>query len=96
MSSAVDLEFGQVDQAAPHAGAFFLFLITIEAVTAHKEEVEGAETQEMDNLGPHISSVTSPLRSVSAGQDINDEAKAEGVTSGLVVISRDDYFRRCP
>jgi hypothetical protein len=65
---------------------FSLFLITVEVVTARKEEVEGAETHEMDDLGPRISSVASPLRSASAGKDINDEAqpfvaKAEGVTS---------------
>jgi hypothetical protein len=49
-------------------------------------EVEGAETHETAILGPHTSSVASSLRSVSAGEDINDEAQsvvsqAEGVTS---------------
>jgi hypothetical protein len=56
---------------------FSLFLITVEVVTARKEEVEGAETHEMDNLRPHIN-IASSLRSVPTGQDINDE---EGVTS---------------
>ena len=67
---------------------FSLFLITVEVLTAHKEEVEGTETHEMGNLGPHTGSVASPLRSVSTGQDINDEAhpvvsqsQAEGSTS---------------
>jgi hypothetical protein len=65
---------------------FSLFLITVEVVTARKEEVEGAETHQMDLLGPHTSVVASPLRSVSTGQDINDEAQsvvsqAEGVSS---------------
>jgi hypothetical protein len=65
---------------------FLSFLITLEVVTARKEKVEGAETHEMDILGPHISSVASSLRLVSTGQDINDEAQSvisqvEGVTS---------------
>jgi hypothetical protein len=65
---------------------FSLFLITIEVVTARKEEVEGAETHQMDILGPHTSVVASSLRLVSTGQDINDEAqsvdsRAEGVAS---------------
>jgi hypothetical protein len=66
---------------------FSLFLITVEVVTARKEEVEVAETHEMDiQGGPHTSSVASSLRSVSTGQDINDEAQSvvsevEGVTS---------------
>jgi hypothetical protein len=55
-------------------------------VTARKEEVKGAETHEMDILAPHTSSVASSLRSVSTGQDIDDEAQpvvsyVEGVTS---------------
>jgi hypothetical protein len=65
---------------------FSLFLITVEVVTARKEEVEGSETHEMDILGPHTSSVASSRRSVSTGQDINDDAQSaispvEGVTS---------------
>lgn len=36
----------------------------------------GAETHEMDIFGPHTSSPASLLRSVSPGQDINDEAKS--------------------
>jgi hypothetical protein len=66
---------------------FSLFLITVvEVVTARKEEVEGAETHQMDILGPHTSVVASSLRLVSTGQDINDEAqsvvsRAEGVAS---------------
>jgi hypothetical protein len=65
---------------------FSRFLITFEVVTARKEEVEGAETHEMDILRPHTSGVASSLRSVSTGQDINDEAQSvvsqvEGVTS---------------
>jgi hypothetical protein len=50
--------------------------------------VEGAETRETDEFGPHTRSLSSPLRSVSAGHDINidEEARpavspAEGVTS---------------
>ena len=63
---------------------FSLFLITAEVVTARKEEVEGGETHEMDIVG--TSGAASPLRSVSIGQDINDEAlpvisQVEGVTS---------------
>jgi hypothetical protein len=87
MSSVIDLEAQQVAQAAPRAGAFFpSFLITVEVVTARKEEVEAAETHEMDILGPHAGSAASSLRSVSTGQDINDEAQSvvsqvEGVTS---------------
>jgi hypothetical protein len=66
--------------------SFSLFLIAVEVVTARKEDVEGAETHEMDMLGPHTSSVASSLRSVSTSQDINDEAQSvvsqtEGVTS---------------
>jgi hypothetical protein len=69
---------------------FSLFLITAEVVTARNEEVEGAETHEMDMIGTHTraGSVASSLRSVSTGQDIrvSDEAQsvapqAEGVTS---------------
>jgi hypothetical protein len=69
---------------------FSLFLITVEVVTARKEEEEGTETHEMNMLGPHTSSVASSLarQSVSTGQDINDAAQsvvskkgqAEGVT----------------
>jgi hypothetical protein len=65
---------------------FSFFLITARAVTVCKEEVERAETHEIDILGPHTSSVTGSLRSVSTGQDINDRAQSvisqvEGVTS---------------
>jgi hypothetical protein len=88
MSSDIDLEAQQVVQAAPHAGALFsLYLIAVKVVIVHEEEVGGAETHEMDHLGPHTGNVASPLRSaVSTGQDINDEAQpivsqAEGVTS---------------
>jgi len=64
---------------------FYLFLITVEVVTAHKEEVEGAETHEMHTLG-HRTSAGSVARSVSTGRDINDEAQSavsqvEGVAS---------------
>jgi hypothetical protein len=57
---------------------FSLFLITADVVIVREEDLGGAETHEMGSLGPHISSVTSPLRSVtvSAGQDINDEAQS--------------------
>jgi hypothetical protein len=76
MSSVIDLEAQQVARAAPCAGAFSLFLITVEVVTACKEEVEGAETHEMGILGPHTSSIASSLQSVSTtGQDINGEAR---------------------
>ena len=62
------------------------FLIIAEVVTARKEEVEVAETHEMDILGPHTSRFASSPRPVSTGQDINDEAlliisQVEGVTS---------------
>ena len=65
---------------------FSLFLITVEVLTARKEEVEGVETHKMNIFGPHINSVASSLRSVSSDQDINDGAppvvsQAEGVTS---------------
>ena len=68
-------------------------------VTTRKEGEEGAETHETRNLagGPPTSSLASPLRSVSADQDINDDAQpfvsqVEGVTTiGLAVASRDDY-----
>jgi hypothetical protein len=90
MSSIIDLEAQQVAQAAPPRRVpvrFSLFLITVEVVTARKEEVEGAETHEMDiQGGPHTSGVASSLRPVSTGQDINEEAQsvvsqAEGVSS---------------
>lgn len=87
MSSVIDLEAQQVAEAAPRAGAFFsLFLITVIVVMGRKEEVEGAETHEMDTLGPNTSGVASSLQSLSAGQDINDEARlavpqVEGVTA---------------
>jgi hypothetical protein len=55
---------------------FSLFLITVEVVTARKEEAERAETHQMDILGPHTSSVQSSLRLVSTGQDTNDEAQS--------------------
>ena len=67
---------------------FPLFPITVEVLTARKEEVEGPETHEMGNIGPHTTIVASPLRSVSTGQDISDEkhpvvsqAQAEGLIS---------------
>ena len=67
---------------------FSLFLIIAEVVTARKEEVEVAETHEMDILGPHTIMVASSPRPVSTGQDINDDSEAqlvisqvEGVTS---------------
>ena len=61
-------------------------IIAVEVLTARNEVVEGAETHEMDILGPHTSSVACSLRSVSTGQDINDEAQlvisqVEGVTT---------------
>ena len=64
---------------------FSLFLVA-EVVTVREEEVEGAKTREIDKLEPHTSNLASPLRSVSTGQDINDEAQpvvsqGEGVTS---------------
>jgi hypothetical protein len=67
---------------------FSRFLITSGVVLIVREEdLGGAETHEMGSLGSHTSSVASPLRpaTVSAGQDINDEAlsvvsQAEGVT----------------
>ena len=48
--------------------------------------MEGAETHDILGLWPHSSNVESSLRSMSTGQDINDEAQsvisqAEGVTS---------------
>jgi hypothetical protein len=56
-------------------------------VTARNEEVEGAETREMDNLAPLTSNVASSPRSVptASAQDISDEAQrvvspVEGVT----------------
>jgi hypothetical protein len=65
-----------------------------------EEELGGAETHEMGNLGPHTSSVASSLRFVNTAQDINEAqsviSQVEGVTSiwpcGLAVSSRDDYF----
>jgi hypothetical protein len=65
---------------------FSIFLVAVKVVTVREEEVEGAEAREIDKLGPHSSSLPSPLRSVSTGQDINDEAQpvvsqVEGVTS---------------
>ena len=69
---------------------FCLFPITDEVVTTRKEDVEGAETREIQI--PYISSVAiQPFESVSAGQDIetidgDSEAQsvvpqAEGVIS---------------
>jgi hypothetical protein len=83
MSSDIDLEAQQVAQATPHSGAFFsLFLITVEVVMVRKEEVEGAETHEIDVLGPHTGSAASSLRPVSTGQDVNEAqpviSQAEG------------------
>jgi hypothetical protein len=71
MSSDTDSEAQQVVQAAPRAGAFFsLFLITVEVVTARKEEVGGAETHEMDILGPQTDEgVTSIGLAVSSRDD---------------------------
>ena len=65
---------------------FSLFGITVGVITARKDEVGGAETHKVDILGPRTSSAASSLLSVSADQDINDEAQsvfsqAEGVTS---------------
>jgi hypothetical protein len=67
---------------------FSPFLIIPQVVTARKEEVEVAETHEMDILGPHTSRIASSLRLLSTGQDISDEAQSvisqpevEGVTS---------------
>jgi hypothetical protein len=84
-SSEIDLEaqqaefasqFVEIAQAAARAGAFFPFLITVEVVTARKEDVEGAETNETDIPGPHINSVASPLDLVYTGQDTNDNAQS--------------------
>jgi membrane protease subunit (stomatin/prohibitin family) len=84
MNSDIDLEAQQVAQAAPRAGSFFPLSHPLKVVTARKEEVGGAETHEMDMLGPHTSIIVSSLRSVS-GQDINKAqsvvSQAEGVTS---------------
>ena len=65
---------------------FSIILVIVQVVTVREEEVEGAETRGTDKLGPHISSLPSPLQSVSTGQDINNGAQpvvsqAEGVTS---------------
>ena len=47
-----------------------------------EEEVGGAETHEMDPLGPRISSAASSLPSVHAAQNINEaQSIIEGVTS---------------
>ena len=94
MSSVIDLEAQQVAQATPSASAFSVSLVTVKVVTACKEGAEGAETHEMDRLGPQsrTSSVSSPLRSVSIGQEINDDAQSavsqvEGVTIYLRFLS---------
>ena len=65
---------------------FSIFFVIVKVITVRDEEVEGAEKREIDNLGAHSSNPTGPLRSVSAGQDINEEARpavsqAEGMTS---------------
>ena len=84
MDSVIDLEAQQVAESMTPAGAF-------SPLSHHRRSgngpqgVEGAERHEMDILGPHISSVASPLRSVSTGQDTNDGAQpivsqAEGGT----------------
>jgi hypothetical protein len=86
MKSAIDLE-AQHFLRAHHVLVRFSFgLAAAKVVTVREEEVEGTETREIDKPGPHASSPASPLRSVSAGQDINEEARpavpeAEGVTS---------------
>ena len=64
----------------------FPLLVTVEVVTARKDDMRRSETLEMDKLGPLTSGVPSPLRSASTGQVINHEAQpvvpqAEGVTS---------------
>ncbi len=47
-----------------------------------EEEVGGAETHEMDPLGPRISGAASSLPSVHAAQNINEaQSIIEGVTS---------------
>jgi hypothetical protein len=56
--------------------SFSHFLVSDKEVTVREEEVEGAETREMDKLGPHASSSpTSTLQSVSACQDINESSR---------------------
>jgi hypothetical protein len=85
MRPDIDIEAQRAAQATPRAGAFFPLSHHRLNVTARNEEVEGAETREMDNLGPLTSSVASSPRLVSTGQDISDEAQpvvshVEGVT----------------
>ena len=55
---------------------FSRILVTFKVITNHEEEVEGAETREMDKLGPYI-----PMLPVSTGQDINDDSEAQPVVS---------------
>jgi len=100
MSSDIDLEVGQVAQAAPPAGAFFrsfsLLSIPSKVLTVHEEGVGRVEMHEMDIIEPCTSSVASPLQSVSTGQDTNDGSQSvvsqnEGATSifpSIAVSSR--------
>jgi hypothetical protein len=61
---------------------FSLFLITVEVVMVREEEVGGAETHNMDILGPYTGHVASSLRSVSTGEDMNEaQSQVKGVTS---------------
>jgi hypothetical protein len=64
---------------------FSLFLITVEVVIVREEEVGGAETHNMDILGPYTGHVGSLLHSVSTGEDMNEAqpliSQAKGVTS---------------
>lgn len=72
-----DLEAQQVAHAAPRTSA----MICEEEVL-----VGGAETNEMDNLGPHNTSVTSLLQSVSADQDVNEEQSVISQVEGVSFI----------
>ena len=61
--------------------SFSSLSVPLEVLTVREEEVGGVETHEMDILGSHTSSVTSPLQSVPTGQNISEASKAEGATS---------------
>ena len=85
MRPDIDIEAQRAAQATPRAGAFFPLSHHRRNVTTRDEEVEGAETREMDDLAHHTSSVASSRRLVPTGQDISDEAlpvvsHVEGVT----------------
>ena len=59
-----------------------------------EEDVEGAETHEIDDLGTHTSSVASSVLSVSTGKNIKDKAQSVG-SGGSDIAEKNVYQSRC-